>query len=290
VHFIFKHSLVIRSGFIAAFPNEDGVLTPWEAGVLTPASQSTTWEFTNPLRDLAYMPGRENAIPARLLALVGHLVGGLATTEAALAAELPAATNRAAVLGEYNGDAHVADMQQQTLGTTPSSVLALSLSKALAIAPHIDDGARDATTTNADTNTDRSPSPSPRKKKDRKNHKKKDPTVSETMCFMDCDGTSEAPWIFCGEGYYIRLGTTPTVILIDGSVQYHGASLSSFLHPYLSASPNCVRGSCCPQALHFMTTRMAASARRWSRSPPLSLRSMAACAAPRTRGSFEWRG
>ena len=88
----------------------------------------------------------------------------------------------------YNGDAHVADMQQQTLGTTPSSVLALSLSKALAIAPHIDDGARDATTTNADTNTDRSPSPSPRKKKDRKNHKKKDPTVSETMCFMDCDG------------------------------------------------------------------------------------------------------
>ena len=181
-------------------------------------------------------------------------------------------------------------MQQQTLGTTPSSVLALSLSKALAIAPHIDDGARDATTTNADTNTDRSPSPSPRKKKDRKNHKKKDPTVSETMCFMDCDGTSEAPWIFCGEGYYIRLGTTPTVILIDGSVQYHGASLSSFLHPYLSASPNCVRGSCCPQALHFMTTRMAASARRWSRSPPLSLRSMAACVAPRTRGSFEWRG
>ena len=95
---------------------------------------------------------------------------------------------------------------------------------------------------------------------------------------------------FCGEGYYIRLGTTPTVILIDGSVQYHGASLSSFLHPYLSASPNCVRGSCCPQALHFMTTRMAASARRWSRSPPLSLRSMDACVAPRTRGSFEWRG
>jgi hypothetical protein len=71
-------SNVIRSGFIAAFPDEDGVMTPWEAGVLTPASQSTTWEFANPLRDLAYMPSRENAIPARLLALVGHLVGGLA--------------------------------------------------------------------------------------------------------------------------------------------------------------------------------------------------------------------
>jgi hypothetical protein len=28
----------------------------------------------------------------------------------------------------YNGDAHVADMQQRTLGTAPSSVLALSLS------------------------------------------------------------------------------------------------------------------------------------------------------------------
>ena len=92
-------SNVIRSGFIAAFPNEGGVSTPWEDGILTPASQSTTWEFANPLRDLAYMPGRVNAIPTRLLALVGHLVGGLAATEATLDDVLPAAANRAAVLG-----------------------------------------------------------------------------------------------------------------------------------------------------------------------------------------------
>ena len=53
--------------------------------------------------------------------------------------------------------------------------------------------------------------------------------VSETMCFMDCqparfcDALRHNPWIFCGEGFFFTLGKSPTIIMIDGSIQYHGA-------------------------------------------------------------------
>ena len=63
------------------------MLTPWDPN---PRLTKHDLEFANPLRDLAYMPGRVNAIPAHLLALAGRLVGGLATTEAALDDVLPA--------------------------------------------------------------------------------------------------------------------------------------------------------------------------------------------------------
>jgi len=61
--------------------------------------------------------------------------------------------------------------------------------------------------------------------------------VSETMCFMDCqparfcDALRHNPWIFCGEGFFFTLGKSPTIIMIDGSIQYHGArSPITWLH------------------------------------------------------------
>ena len=53
---------------------------------------------------------------------------------------------------------------------------------------------------------------------------------SETMAFMDCSSRprtfTEDPWIFCGEGWFVRLnGGRPVVVMIDGTVQYHGTPI-----------------------------------------------------------------
>jgi hypothetical protein len=58
---------------------------------------------------------------------------------------------------------------------------------------------------------------------------KREAGEADAQHFMDCqparfcDALCHNPWIFCGEGFFFTLGKSPTIIMIDGSIQYHGA-------------------------------------------------------------------
>jgi hypothetical protein len=113
--------------------------------------------------------------------------------------DLAGIEDRAGRVAKVLKEPRVRELLQKSLGTDDSEVLALSVSLAFAVVPHIDAGGSD--------------------------HR----TVLEAMLFTDGEECSEVrageDWVFVGAACAISLCGTDTLVSLDGGQEWHGTPM-----------------------------------------------------------------